>query len=143
MPIKEYYIRTARRLQPFCRKGVLHKRCARKNSIKKRVSLTSVRNTRTGRSDWTGTSGLLVPNQAHYQTVPHPEMRIFTRDNHSNIPRCVCQERRRFLAHFFLIFQTGRDILPGNFRREAQRESHRLPLIKIQFFASASTLTIS
>lgn len=25
-----------------------------------------------GRSDWTRTSGLLVPNQAHYQAVPHP-----------------------------------------------------------------------
>ena len=29
-------------------------------------------NTRYGRSDWTWTSGLLVPNQALYQTEPHP-----------------------------------------------------------------------
>ena len=29
-------------------------------------------NTRYGRSDWIRTSGLLVPNQALYQTEPHP-----------------------------------------------------------------------
>lgn len=27
-----------------------------------------------GRSDWTRTSGLLVPNQAHYQAVQHPDI---------------------------------------------------------------------
>ena len=30
-------------------------------------------NTRNGRSDGIRTHGLLVPNQAHYQTVPHPD----------------------------------------------------------------------
>ena len=39
---------------------------------KYRAFITLAMNTRYGRSDRIRTCGLLVPNQAHYQTVPHP-----------------------------------------------------------------------
>ena len=35
--------------------------------------LKSYKNSRYGRSGWTGTRGRLVPNQARYQTALHPE----------------------------------------------------------------------
>ena len=44
------------------------------NHYGKRRGSAKSRPSSFGRSDWTRTSGLLVPNQAHYQTVPHPEM---------------------------------------------------------------------
>ena len=37
------------------------------------VKRTDFCNVRIGRSDRIRTCGLLVPNQAHYQTVPHPD----------------------------------------------------------------------
>ena len=47
-----------------------------------------------GRSDWTRTSGLLVPNQAHYQAVPHPVVFCF-----DSIAYFV-----RFVKPFFCVF---------------------------------------
>ncbi len=41
-----------------------------------------------GPSDWILTSGLLVPNQAHYQAVPHPDMvkyRVFKWSGHISV----------------------------------------------------------
>ena len=48
--------------------------------------LTSVMNTRYGRSDRIRTCDLLVPNQAHYQTVPHPERLFHTQTVYHRAP---------------------------------------------------------
>ena len=55
--------------------------------------MKSLMNTRYGRSDWIRTSGLLVPNQALYQTEPHPVFSCFK----------IVPHMRRIVNIFFAI----------------------------------------
>ena len=52
------------------------RRSSEKGRVKKQKNRTRACADFFGRSDRIRTCGLLVPNQAHYQAVPHPEMRF-------------------------------------------------------------------
>ena len=57
-----------------------------------------------GRSDWTRTSGLLVPNQAHYQAVPHPGFTVLA---YYTTNRAVCQSLFRKKVETFEKIRLG------------------------------------
>ena len=70
-------------------------------------------NTRYGRSDWIRTSGLLVPNQALYQTEPHPDCyiiqccekrehcRLYPEHQHYSTRLSFCQSLPQKIFPFF------------------------------------------
>ena len=59
---------------PDCRKSMTYRKIDKRTALIRWIKAVFllVFTKLSGRSDWTRTSGLLVPNQAHYQAVPHP-----------------------------------------------------------------------
>ena len=74
-----------------------------------------------GRSDWIRTSGLLVPNQAHYQAVLHPVIFGFCGDT---VCKSKCYYSTVFLtcqafSAFFFSFLMSARILGSGFLKSA------------------------